>query len=75
MEEFGESKLSNHIEEFGNVIRIGLKFIPHPKSYNVSWVNNTSIAIKDRCFFPRWKLVWSVSHWCRTCHFKQDLVI
>jgi hypothetical protein len=53
MEEFGESKLSNHIEEFGNMIRIGLKFIPHPKSYNVSWVNNTSIAIKDRCFFPR----------------------
>jgi len=39
MEEIRESKiskLSNHIEEFGNVIRLGLKFIPHPKSYNVS---------------------------------------
>jgi len=34
------------------VAHLGLKRVPHPKPYNVSWVNNTSIAIKERYLFP-----------------------
>jgi len=35
----------------GSVSRLGLKSVPHPKPYNVSWVNDTSIAVKERCLF------------------------
>ena len=31
---------------------LGLKIIPHPMSYNMSWVNNNSIVVNARCLFP-----------------------
>lgn len=34
------------------VAHLGLKLVPHPKPYNVSWVNNTSIVVKEKCLFP-----------------------
>ena len=37
-----------------NVIsRLGLKLIPHPNPYKVSWVDTSFIAIKERCVVPR----------------------
>jgi hypothetical protein len=37
----------------GSVSYLGLKSIPHSKPYSVSWVNDTSIAVNERClFFP-----------------------
>jgi hypothetical protein len=36
----------------GSVSHLGLKFAPHPKPYSVSWVNDTSIAVKERYLFP-----------------------
>jgi hypothetical protein len=35
----------------GSVSRLGLKSVPHPKPYSVSWVNDTSIAAKERYLF------------------------
>jgi len=35
-----------------SVSRLGLKSVPHLKPYSVSWVNDTSIAVKERCLFP-----------------------
>jgi hypothetical protein len=31
---------------------LGLKHIPHLKPYSMSWVNNTSIVVKERFIFP-----------------------
>lgn len=38
------------------VSRLGLKPIPHPQPYSVSWVN-TSIAVKERCLIPIQSLI------------------
>ena len=34
------------------VSRLGLKLIPHHNPYKVSWVDTSSIAIKERCVVP-----------------------
>ena len=31
---------------------LGLKLVAHPKPYKVSWVDDSSITIKDRCLVP-----------------------
>jgi len=36
----------------GMVTKLGLKTVPHPHSYKVSWVNSVSIDVKDRCLIP-----------------------
>ena len=41
-----------------------VKFVQHPKPYNVSWVNNASIAIKERCLFPIKVLDYHDKIWC-----------
>ena len=43
---------------------LGLKFVPQPKPYSVSWVNDTSIAIKERCLFPIKILDYHDEIWC-----------
>jgi hypothetical protein len=37
----------------GSISHSGLKFVPHLKSYNVSWVNDTFILIKEMSFFHK----------------------
>ena len=32
----------------GMVIKLGLKSVPHPQPYKVSWVNSASIDVKDK---------------------------
>ncbi|XP_022859696.1 uncharacterized protein LOC111380384 [Olea europaea var. sylvestris] len=34
------------------VSRLGLKSVPHPQPYSVSWVDTSSIAVKKRCLVP-----------------------
>ena len=34
------------------VSRLGLKLTPHPNPYKVSWVDTSSIAIKEKCVVP-----------------------
>jgi hypothetical protein len=34
------------------VTRLGVKLIPHPNPYKVSWVDTSSIDIKERCLLP-----------------------
>ena len=34
------------------VSRLGLKLTPHPNPYKISWVDTSSIAIKERCVVP-----------------------
>ena len=48
----------------GSVSCLGLKSVPHPKSYSVSWVNDTSIAVKERCLFPIKILDYHDEIWC-----------
>jgi len=48
----------------GSVSRLGLKSVPHPKPYNVSWVNDTSIAVKERCLFPIKIFYYHDEIWC-----------
>ena len=48
----------------GSISRLGLKSVPHPKPYNVSWVNDTSIAVKERCLFPIKILDYHDEIWC-----------
>jgi len=48
----------------GSVSRLGLKSVPHPKPYSVSWVNDTSIVIKERCLFPIKILDYHYEIWC-----------
>ena len=46
------------------VAHLGLKLIPHPKPYKVSWVDTSSIAIKERCVVPLQFLTYKVEIWC-----------
>jgi hypothetical protein len=46
------------------VICLGLKLVPHSKPYNVSWVNNNSIAVNERCLFPIKFLDYHDEIWC-----------
>ncbi|XP_022856383.1 uncharacterized protein LOC111377500 [Olea europaea var. sylvestris] len=34
------------------VSRLGLKSVPHPQPYSVSWADTSSIAVKERCLVP-----------------------
>jgi hypothetical protein len=45
----------------GSVSRLS---VPHPKPYNVSWVNDTSIAVKERCLFPIKIFYYHDEIWC-----------
>ena len=46
------------------VSRLGLKLIPHPNLYKVSWVDTSSIAIKERCVVPLQFLTYKAEIWC-----------
>ena len=46
------------------VICLGLKLVPHSKPYNVSWVNNNSIAVNERCLFSIKFLDYHDEIWC-----------
>ena len=46
------------------VICLGLKLISHSKPYNVSCVNNNSIAVNERCLFPIKFLDYHDEIWC-----------
>ena len=46
------------------VAHLGLKLIPHPKPYKVSWVDTSSIATKERCVVPLQFLTYKVEIWC-----------
>jgi hypothetical protein len=48
----------------GSVSHLGLKFVSHPKPYSVFWVNDTSIAVKERCLFPIKILDYHDEIWC-----------
>jgi len=37
----------------GSISHLGLKLVPHPKLYSVSWVNDTFILIKEMFFFHK----------------------
>jgi hypothetical protein len=41
-----------------------VKFVPHLKPYSVSWVNNASIAIMEKCLFPINILGYHDKNWC-----------
>ncbi|GFS34711.1 bifunctional inhibitor/lipid-transfer protein/seed storage 2S albumin superfamily protein [Actinidia rufa] len=46
------------------VSRLGLKPVPHPSPYHVSWVDTSSISIKQRCLVPIQILSYSDKIWC-----------
>ena len=46
------------------VSHLGLKLIPHPNPYKVSWVDTSSIAIKERCVVPLQFLTYKAEIWC-----------
>ena len=46
------------------VSRLGLKLIPHPNLYKVSWVDTSSIAINERCVVPLQFLTYKAEIWC-----------
>jgi len=48
----------------GSVSRLGLNYVPHLKPYSVSWVNDPSIAVKERCLFPMKILDYHDEIWC-----------
>jgi len=46
------------------ITKFGLKIVPHPLSYKVSWVNSASIDVKDRCLVPILFVTYSNKIWC-----------
>ena len=48
-----------------NIIsRLVLKLTPYPHPYKVSWVDTSSIAIKERCVVPLQFLTYKAEIWC-----------
>jgi len=48
-----------------NIIdHLGLKIVPHLKPYNVSWVNNNSIVVNEKCLFHMKLLDYHEEIWC-----------
>ncbi|XP_022880942.1 uncharacterized protein LOC111398247 [Olea europaea var. sylvestris] len=43
---------------------LGLKPVPHPQPYSASWVNTSSIAVKERCLVPIQFLEYKDHIWC-----------
>ena len=43
---------------------LGLKLTSHPNPYKVSWVDTSSMAIKERCVVPLQFLTYKVEIWC-----------
>ena len=43
---------------------LGLKLISQPNPYKVSWVDTSSIAIKERCVVPLQFLIYQAEIWC-----------
>ncbi|XP_035551732.1 uncharacterized protein LOC118349895 [Juglans regia] len=46
------------------VSRLGLQPVPHPQPYSVSWVDTSSIAVKERCLVPIQFLEYKDRIWC-----------
>ncbi|KAG2717127.1 hypothetical protein I3760_03G158600 [Carya illinoinensis] len=46
------------------VSRLGLQSVPHPQPYSVSWVDTSSIAVKERCLVPLQFLEYKEHIWC-----------
>jgi hypothetical protein len=46
------------------VTRLGVKLIPHPNPYKVSWVDNSSIDIKERCLLLIQFMSYKDEIWC-----------
>uniref|UniRef100_A0A2N9IC59 Reverse transcriptase n=1 Tax=Fagus sylvatica TaxID=28930 RepID=A0A2N9IC59_FAGSY len=46
------------------VTRLGVKPIPHPNPYKVSWVDTSSIDIKERCLLPIQFMSYKDEIWC-----------
>lgn len=46
------------------VSHLSLKSMPHPNPYNVSCIDTSSIAIKDRCHVPIQFLSYRDQIWC-----------
>ena len=46
------------------ITRTGLKVIPHPRPYNVSWIDSTSLSIKKRCKVPLHIVGTRSEIWC-----------
>ena len=53
-----------NIVSLNTLARLGLKHIPHLKPYSMSWVNNTSIVVKERFIFPIKLLDYYNEIWC-----------
>jgi len=47
----------------GMVTKLGLKTVPYPQLYKVSWVNSASIDVKDRCLIPILFATYSDKFW------------
>jgi len=48
----------------GMVSKLGLKTIPHPQLYKVSWVNSVSIDVKGMCLVLIQFAMYSNKYWC-----------
>ncbi|KAG6732889.1 hypothetical protein I3842_01G199200 [Carya illinoinensis] len=46
------------------VSHLGLQSVPHPQPYSVSWVDTSSIAVKERCLVPIQFLEYKDHIWC-----------
>ena len=46
------------------VTHLGVKLIPHPNPYKVSWVDTSSIDIKERCLLPIQFMSYKDEIWC-----------
>ena len=57
------------------VSSLGLKLIPHLNPYKVSWVDTSSIAIKERCVVPLQFLTYKAEIWCDTIPMDVEHII
>uniref|UniRef100_A0A2N9G1A2 CCHC-type domain-containing protein n=1 Tax=Fagus sylvatica TaxID=28930 RepID=A0A2N9G1A2_FAGSY len=64
-EEVYEPECLKDLDDYeGNTKCLGLKLIPHPNPYKVSWVDTSSIDIKERCLLPIQFMSYKDEIWC-----------
>ena len=49
---------------FNIVSCLSMNLIPHPNPYKFSWVDTSSISIKERCVVPLQFLTYKAEIWC-----------
>ena len=46
------------------ISKIGLKTVPHPNPYKVTWINTASMEVNERCLVPVQFATYKDKIWC-----------